>query len=68
MCEKITGNRIEIGNVIEGRQADIRIYITDNTKIKKISGWQPQIMSEQILQEIFEWIRNNEKNLKAILS
>ncbi len=68
MCEKITGNRIEIEKVIESRQADIRIYITDNSKIKKISGWEPQIMPEQILQEIFEWMLNNEKSLKPILS
>jgi len=68
ICEKITGNKINIGKVIEDRQADIRIYITDNTKIKKISGWQPQIMPEQILQEIFEWIQDNERSLKPILS
>ncbi len=68
LCEKITGNHIHIDKVIESRQADIRIYITDNSKIINASGWTPQIGVEQILQEIFIWIRDNEQSLKPILS
>ncbi len=66
-CENITGNKIEISKVAETRQADIPIYITDNTKITTLSGWKPQIKPQQIMNEIFDWITANEKDLENIL-
>ena len=33
-CRKITGNKIANKSVAENRQADIRIYITDNSKLR----------------------------------
>lgn len=68
VCETVTGNKIAIESVSEGRQADIRIYITDNAKIRAISGWTPQIPPARIIEEVFQWIRENENDLKAILS
>ena len=35
ICEKITGNKIQIDEVAETRTADLRIFITDNTKIER---------------------------------
>lgn len=67
LCEKITGNKIEIASVKETRQADIPIYETDNTKIQAVSGWQPEIKPTQILSDIYEWICANEKDLETIL-
>ena len=42
MCPQITGNKIEIQSVPENRQADIRIYITDNSKFESATGWSPE--------------------------
>jgi CDP-paratose 2-epimerase len=67
LCEKISGNKIEIAQIKETRQADIPIYITDNTKITKLSGWTPKIKPLQIMTEIHDWITNNEKDLESIL-
>ena len=33
LCEKITGNKISIGSIIENRPADLRMYISDNSKM-----------------------------------
>lgn len=68
LCEKITGNKIKISSVAKNREADIRIYITDNNKIESISGWKPQINTEQILIEIHQWMIENEHQLRAILA
>jgi CDP-paratose 2-epimerase len=68
ICQEITGNHIEITKVIENRVADLRIYTTDNQKITDICGWKPKKHPTHILQEIFEWIRANEKDLKPILN
>jgi CDP-paratose 2-epimerase len=68
LCEKITGNKISISNVAETRPADIPIYITDNTKITELSGWQPKRNAEQIFTEIFEWMQQNEQHIKNLLT
>lgn len=67
LCEEITGNKIPIKQVPETRTADIRIYITDNSKVTAKTGWKPQISPKQIFSEIYEWIKENEQQLASIL-
>jgi len=68
ICEEITGNKIDFKKVPETRAADLRIYITDNTKITKELNWSPKVSVRQTMEEIFEWLKSNESSLKAILS
>lgn len=68
ICQQITGNKIAIESVPETRKADIRIYVTDNSKIHSVSQWAPKIEVPQIMEDIFLWIKNNEHQLKPILS
>ncbi|MBD1852271.1 GDP-mannose 4,6-dehydratase [Cyanobacteria bacterium FACHB-502] len=68
LCEKITGNSIEIRSVPENRPGDVPLYITDSSKVIQSTGWQPQTSPEQTLQQIFAWIQDNEAALKPILS
>jgi CDP-paratose 2-epimerase len=67
-CEKITGNRIEISKIVENRSADIPVYITDNTKVKNLTGWYPKIGVEEILTDVFNWMKENEASVKKLLS
>ncbi|MFK7900345.1 MAG: GDP-mannose 4,6-dehydratase, partial [Cyclobacteriaceae bacterium] len=67
ICEEITGNKINFQKVPETRAADLRIYITDNTRITKELDWKPKIGVKQTMTEIYEWIKANEKELKPIL-
>ncbi len=67
LCQEITGNKITIQEVPENRTADIRIYITDNSKVSETTGWRPQIFTKQIFSEIYEWIKENEQQLAGIL-
>lgn len=67
ICEEVSGNQIEIQKVIENRSADIRIYVTDNTKVTERTGWKPTYTPKAIMEEIFEWLKNNETQLKKIL-
>lgn len=68
VCQQITGNKISIHPVAETRKADVRIYISDCTKIKAATGWEPQINVPEIMHDIFLWIKNNERQLKPLLS
>jgi CDP-paratose 2-epimerase len=67
ICEKITGNKIQIASEVETRTADLRIYITDNSLIEKEIGWKPTKNVEQIFTDIFHWIKENENHLEPIL-
>lgn len=68
LCQKITGNKIFIKNIQEDRNADIKLYITDNTKIKNLCGWVPNKTPFNIVNDIFEWVHTNEKILSEILN
>ena len=67
LCEKFTGNRIEIQQIPEDRPSDIRVYLTDYGKINQATGWNPKRKVDQIIQDICQWTRNNEHLLEGIL-
>jgi CDP-paratose 2-epimerase len=67
ICADISGNSIEIKEDKKQREGDIRIYITDNSKIYKNSSWRPAMSVRATMQEIYEWIQQNEMQLKNIL-
>jgi CDP-paratose 2-epimerase len=67
ICQKITGNIIPITSVAETRQADIRSYITDNSKITATLGWKPTKTAYDIFADIYEWIKENEDQLAPLL-
>lgn len=67
ICRRVTGNEIPIESVPENRRADIRIYVTDNSKITGATGWTPEIGVERIAEEIYVWLRENEDSLRHIL-
>jgi CDP-paratose 2-epimerase len=68
LCQENTGHKIPIESVNEDRAGDIRIYITDNSKITKKTGWKPEITVDQIIQEISGWIKENSGELRPILA
>ncbi len=68
LCEQITGNKIDIASVKEDRPADLRFFITDSTKFLEQSGLSWQKDAQQTVQDIYEWIRDNEADLKPILA
>ncbi|UBM60603.1 NAD-dependent epimerase/dehydratase family protein [Marinilongibacter aquaticus] len=68
ICQKVTGKTIPIDKITENRPADIKLYQTDNTKVSAATGWEPEIGITQIVEEITDWLREYEKELKPILS
>jgi len=67
ICESITGNRINIDSIQNTRPADLRIYVTDNTKIRRDIGWKPELTLENVFEDIYNWIKANENALSLIL-
>jgi CDP-paratose 2-epimerase len=67
LCQEVTGNSIEINSIKENRTADIRIYVGDSSELNKLSGWKPKRDIKTLVAETFDWLKQNEHNLKNIL-
>lgn len=68
LCEEVTGNKIAIQALAENRVADIRIYVSDCSKLHALCGWKPEKDLKTLVTETFDWMKNNEQQLKAVLS
>jgi len=68
LCQKITKNKINISSCLENRPDDIRIYLSDTSKFKKLSNWSCKKTKEQTFQEIYQWIIDNKDSLEKILN
>ncbi|ODS34566.1 MAG: nucleoside-diphosphate-sugar epimerase [Candidatus Scalindua rubra] len=67
LCREITGNKIEMGKIEENREMDVRIYISDNSKVQKDTGWLIKKAPRDILCDIYTWIRDNDRILEKVL-
>ncbi|MBD2752746.1 NAD-dependent epimerase/dehydratase family protein [Spirosoma validum] len=67
ICQEITGKTIPIKQVAENRAADIRLYITDNTNVTKLTGWKPELGIREIVTDIHDWLNENRAALEPIL-
>lgn len=68
LCQEVTGNTVDISNVKEDRQADVKLFITDSSKFLNKSGIEWQKDAKSTVSDIYNWIKDNEASLKPILS
>lgn len=67
LCKEITENKISELKSEETRKGDIPLYVTDNSKIKTVLGWEPQRNVKDVLVDIYKWMNKNDRFLKPIL-
>ncbi len=68
LCQKIVGNEINITKRKENRSADLPIFITDYSALTNYCGWKPTLSVENVVIDIFKWIKNNKQTLSYILN
>lgn len=66
MCEDITGQTLEMGRSPENRPGDVRLYITDNTRVRSTLGWQPSTSIEKTLAAIDQWVSDHESLVRHL--
>eukprot|EP01041_Mallomonas_annulata_P038771 gene38771-62332_t len=59
ICQQVTGKTIPITKIKENRPADIRLYVTDNSKVTALTGWKPEIGVKEIVKDITQWLSDN---------
>ena len=67
-AQKLTNNKIKIGSDKKTRAGDVRIYISDNSKIERLVGWKPKRTVNQTLESIYGWIKDNRNKLDNLFS
>ncbi|HZS43077.1 MAG TPA: NAD-dependent epimerase/dehydratase family protein [Candidatus Paceibacterota bacterium] len=68
ICQEITGRKVSISPVKDGRAGDIKIYITDYSKFKTLSGWEPKRTAKKTVTDLFKWISENKNELEKVLT
>jgi CDP-paratose 2-epimerase len=66
LCREITGNNIPVNPVVDNRPADLKVYITDNSRVQQATGWTPKRDARQTMQDIYSWLKNHESQVKYI--
>ena len=57
--DKITGKK---SNIIfdKDRLGDLRYYVSDINKVKEKLGWEPEVLPEEGIKKLIDWINANE--------
>ena len=67
LCQKMTSNYIKIGSKKSTSEYDIPYYVTDNSKVEKIYKWSNKKSFLNILQDVYKWMIDNQKELKKYI-
>ena len=67
LCQDITGNSIEVEESSESRPGDVRIYLSDCARLGGLTDWRPRRDPRTVLEDVFEWVADNERDVLAAL-
>ena len=64
ICEKITKNKIKFTRISKTSIYDIPYYISDNKLVSKTFNWKPKKNIQNIVYDIYVWLKENKFKLK----
>ena len=67
VCEKITGNKIIFSKKIKTSIYDIPYFISNNRLVSKTYKWSPKKNINIITSDIYQWIKQDYKQIKKYL-
>ena len=68
LCVKETGNTVPITSVPETAGVDLRVYLTDTTKVQADFKWKPARNPARIVHDIHAWIDNHQQMVGRLLA
>ena len=60
LCRQITGKTVQVQAAGQTRPGDVRIYLSDCAALYAHTDWRPAHGPEQVLQDTWTWIAENE--------
>jgi len=67
LCQEATGNTVSIGSEPETRMADVRVYLSDCTKLFQQTAWRPTRTAHDTVADIAIWLRERAGELAGIV-
>lgn len=67
LCQQEIGHRVTIEPVPDTSPLDVRLFISDCTKISHDIAWKPQRRIEEIVTSTARWVADHESALEKIL-
>jgi CDP-paratose 2-epimerase len=68
LCREITGNGLDVSRSTESRLGDVRIYLSDCARLRDLTAWRPERSPRRVLEDVFSWIVDNERAVRASLT
>jgi CDP-paratose 2-epimerase len=68
LCRELTGREVPIGAAADDRPGDVRIYLTDPSRLYALTDWRPQRSAADTLADTAAWLREHEELVLAALS
>ncbi len=67
LCRNVVGRDVTVDSEPATRQADLRLFLADCAKLYARTTWRPRRALNQIVSDIFEWVRKNEAALRPLV-
>jgi len=67
LCHELTGNDVDVTSSEESRPGDVRVYLSDASRLFGNTDWRPSRSARDVMADIFDWVRDNERTVKAAL-
>jgi CDP-paratose 2-epimerase len=68
LCRELTGNQVPIGVADSDRPGDVRVYLTDASRLYRLTDWRPRRSAADTLGDIAAWVRDHEALVLAALA
>jgi len=68
LCEQKTKNKISVGKDLETRPGDVKVYITNDSKVTRLTKWSPRISVSETVEDVLNWITKNKSVLNPIFN
>ncbi len=68
LAREVTGRHVAVRSTPQTRPVDLRIYLTDTTKLRARFDWQPARDLPTVAGDIHAWIRQHEQQLRPIMA
>jgi CDP-paratose 2-epimerase len=67
VCRELTGREVPVQPVLEPRPGDVPLYASDCRRLFARTRWRPRRTPRAILEDIFDWVRENERPVLSAL-
>ena len=68
LCRELTGRNLQIRSVEQTRPGDVPVYLSDCMMLFAHTDWRPKRDARTVLGDLYTWIHDHERLLRAALS